>query len=90
MSKVKSVEEYYDLCFSDRSIAGVGSKEGFVYGFNHFREVLKNEFPDFSEEELLKILTNYHHIGSLFKYHSIQYFLQALEIELSNKNSEES
>lgn len=66
-------------------LSEVGSPSEFKLRFKHFKEHLKKEIPELTEEEILKFDKYYHKFKSVFVWHGAQYFLAALEYELRKK-----
>lgn len=66
-------------------LSEVGEPNEFKSRFNYFKEHLKTEIPELTEEEILKFDKYYHKFKSVFVWYGAQYFLTALEYELRKK-----
>lgn len=57
--------------------------------FDYFRSWLGKEFPDFSEEDLLKMYIYHHLIRPILEWEGHHRLMALLEFELKNKQNDE-
>ena len=63
-------------------ISGVGAPKDFKLRMGLFKEFLKKELPEFSEEEILKIDKHFHTIRKIYDWYGAEYFLTAIEYSI--------
>lgn len=67
-------------------ISGVDEPHIFKQRLESFREFLKTEFPEFTEEDILMFDKYFHKFKMIYEWTSAQYFLAAMEYESREKN----
>lgn len=65
-------------------ISGVGEPDDFKSRLKYFKEFLKKELPEFSEEEILKFDKHFHKFRKIYEWYGSEYFLNAMEWEVRN------
>ena len=65
-------------------ISDVGEPADFKLRFNSFKEFLKKELPEFSEEDILKFDNYFHKFRNIYSWNGADYFLTAMEYEVRN------
>lgn len=51
----------------------------------HFKQFLKKELPEFSEQEILKFDKYFYKLKKIYEWRDIEYFLAVIEYEIRNK-----
>jgi hypothetical protein len=65
-------------------ISGVGEPDDFKSRLKYFKEFLKKELPEFSEEEVLKFDKHFQKFRKIYEWYGAEYFLNAMEYEVRN------
>jgi hypothetical protein len=65
-------------------ISGVGEPDDFKSRMKYFKEFLKRELPEFTEEEVLKLDKNFQKFRKIYEWYGAEYFLTAMEYEARN------
>lgn len=65
-------------------ISGVGEPDDFKLRMNSFKEFLKMELPEFTEEEILKFDKHFHKFRKIYEWYGAEYLLTAMEYEARN------
>lgn len=68
-----------------QKVHGFGDPDSFKQRLSHFREYLKRELPEFSEEEILRIDLHFHKIKKIYEWYGSMDLLVALEYENRKK-----
>ena len=87
-SELKSLDDLIVLMGTTKDgykISGVGEPHEFKSRLDWFKEYLKIELPEFSEEELLKFDKYFYKLRKMYEWHDLHHFLSAIEYELRNK-----
>lgn len=63
----------------------VGDPDDFKSRFKHFKEFLKEELPEFTEEDILKFDKHFPKFKKIYEWYGAEYFLTAMEYEARNK-----
>ena len=58
----------------------------FKLRFEYFKDFLKTELPELTEEEILKFDKYFYDFQKIYEWYNIENLLTALEYELRNKN----
>lgn len=65
-------------------ISGVGELDDFKSRMKYFKEFLKKELPEFSDEDILKFDKHFQKFRKIYEWYSVEYFLTAMEYEVRN------
>ncbi len=65
-------------------LSDVGEPNDFKFRFKYFKEFLKEELPDLSNEEILKFDKYFYAFKQIYEWHGAHYFLTAIEYEVRN------
>jgi hypothetical protein len=65
-------------------ISDVGEPDVFKSRMAHFKEFLRRELPEFTEEEILKFDKYFQKFRKIYDWYSAEYFLTAMEYEVRN------
>ena len=65
-------------------ISGVGEPDDFKSRLKYFKEFLKKDLPEFSEEEVLKFDKHFQKFRKIYEWYGAEYFLNAIEYEVRN------
>jgi len=65
-------------------INGVGEPDDFKSRFKYFKEFLKRELPEFTEEDILKFDKHFQKFRKIYEWCGAEYFLTAMEYEARN------
>jgi hypothetical protein len=90
LSETKNLDELIEkmtVLRDGRSLAGAATKEEFKLRFESFKEMLSQDLPDFTHEEILKFDRFFHRFRGMYEWIGVGTFLTALEFEL-RKNKE--
>lgn len=68
-------------------ISGVGEVDDFKSRMVSFKDFLKKELPEFTEEEILKFDKYFQKFRKIYEWHSVEYFLTAMEYEIKNNKA---
>lgn len=63
---------------------GVGEPDDFKSRLRYFKEFLKKELPDFTEEDILKFDKHFQKFRKIYNWNGCEYFLVAIEYESRN------
>jgi len=63
---------------------GVGEPDDFKSRLSYFKEFLKKELPEFTEEDILKFDKHFQKFRKIYGWHGAEYFLIAMEYEARN------
>jgi len=67
-------------------ISGVGEPDGFKSRLKSFKEFLKKELPEFTEEDILKFDKHFQKFRKIYEWDGAGYFLNAMEYEARNNS----
>lgn len=87
LDKYSTLDELIDAkCTTKEGIrvnySDIGSNEDFKKRFNYFKGHLKEKFPDFTNEEILKFHYNYKSFQDyLYGFSGFDFLLEALDFE---------
>jgi hypothetical protein len=82
--KLDTLDDLIDLIGKTKEgfvISEVGNTDQFKRRLEYFKEVIKNELPEFTMEELLKFDEHYDKVQKLYKFSGFHYLFAALEFE---------
>lgn len=65
-------------------IIGVGEPDDFKSRLKYFKEFLKKELPEFTEEDILKFDKHFQKFRKIYEWYGVEYFLTAMEYEVRN------
>jgi hypothetical protein len=65
-------------------ISGVGEPDDFKSRMKYFKEFLKEELPEFTEEDVLKFDKHFQKFRKIYEWYGAEYFLTAMEYEARN------
>ena len=65
-------------------ISGVGEPNDFKSRLVYFKEYLKKELPEFTEEDILKFDKHFQKFRNIYEWYGAEYFLTAMEYEVRN------
>ena len=65
-------------------ISGVGEPDDFKSRMKYFKEFLKMELPEFTEEDVLKFDKHFQKFRKIYEWYGAEYFLTAMEYEARN------
>jgi|GEM_PF-4549337 hypothetical protein len=65
-------------------ISGVGEPDDFKSRMKYFKEFLKKELPEFTEEDILKFDKHFQKFRKIYEWYGAEYFLTAMEYEARN------
>lgn len=63
---------------------GVGEPDDFKSRLRYFKEFLKKELPEFTEEDILKFDKHFQKFRKIYEWYGAEYFLTAMEYEARN------
>lgn len=63
---------------------GVGEPDDFKSRLRYFKEFLKKELPEFTEEDILKFDKHFQKFRKIYGWYGAEYFLTAMEYEVRN------
>lgn len=66
-------------------ISGVDEPHIFKQRLESFREFLKTEFPEFTEEDILTFSNLFQKFKKIYEWHGVEYLLAAMEYESRKK-----
>lgn len=87
--KLNSLDDLINLMRYDRNgreCHGVGDAESFKYRLDFYKKRIKDELPDFTIDEILKINENFNKLSELFHFSGSENMLAALEYEQRTEN----
>lgn len=64
---------------------GVGEPDDFKSRMEGFKEFLKKELPEFTEEDILKFDKHFQKFRKIYEWYGAEYFLTIMEYEVRNK-----
>lgn len=65
-------------------ISDVGEPDDFKSRMKYFKEFLKRELPEFTEEDILKFDKHFQKFRKIYEWRGAEYFLTAMEYEARN------
>ena len=65
-------------------ISGVGEPDDFKSRMKYFKEFLKKELPEFTEEDILNFDKHFHKFRKIYEWYGAEYLLTAMEYEARN------
>lgn len=88
LKNINSLEELVNIIGrtkDGRIISDVGEYNTFKNRFESFKEMLKQNFPDFTEEEILKFTEHSYRLNKIYEWYGAEQLLKALEYESKKK-----
>ena len=71
-------------------ISGVGEPDDFKSRMKYFKEFLKKELPEFTEEDILKFDKHFQKFRKIYEWYGAGYLLTAMEYEARNEKHKRS
>lgn len=93
LNETQSLEELVEKMGTTkdgRKLSGMDDTQDFLNRFQMFKEMLQRELPDFTTEEILKVVNNIRNIMKIREWYNADYFLDCLEFEIRKNGNQEN
>ena len=84
----KNIDEFIDRMCSDKdgkrlNLSEIGTNEEFKSRFESFKEFIKDDLPNFNEQEVIKFYKHYNEFSKLYQWFGHHSLIKLLEFEQS-------